>query len=229
MALYRHYSFDLWLTLIRSNPAFKAERSRYFHQHYNFARKTLEEVSLTFRQVDVMCNAINEKTGKNLDADEMYLMVLNLMNDYQLPLEAIDMHQLCAAMDALLFNYLPVVYCAQTAGVLQHLKDAGHTVSLLSNTGFIKGQALRRVLEQLGLSPYLNFQLYSDESGLSKPNPLFFGQMLSEACLLHGYLRPEQVVHIGDNQRADVAGAQSAGIHSRLINSNNQCITSILN
>ncbi|RZL31784.1 MAG: HAD family hydrolase, partial [Pedobacter sp.] len=27
MAFYKHYSFDLWLTLIKSNPTFKLERT----------------------------------------------------------------------------------------------------------------------------------------------------------------------------------------------------------
>ncbi|RYD21052.1 MAG: HAD family hydrolase, partial [Spirochaetia bacterium] len=72
MKKYKHYSFDLWMTLIRSNPAFKLERTRFFYQHFNCKEKTLEEVGLVFRQIDVMCNAINEKTGGNIHAEEMY-------------------------------------------------------------------------------------------------------------------------------------------------------------
>ncbi len=228
MALYRHYSFDLWLTLIRSNPAFKTERTRYFYERYNYARKSTEEIALAFRQVDLMCNAINENTGKNIDADEMYLMVLSLINNHQLPLQDIDVAQLGNEMNQLLFNYLPLVYCSQTKTVLQHLKQQGSTVSLLSNTGFIKGEVLRRVLQHLELSPFLDFQLYSDEARLSKPNPQFFRQMLYEVTQLQPGIQPEQIVHIGDNAHADIKGAQGIGIHSKLINSNHQCINTII-
>src|SRR5690348_14119191 len=38
-----HYSFDLWLTLIRSNPAFKRERAQYFFHHHNGKAKPVEE------------------------------------------------------------------------------------------------------------------------------------------------------------------------------------------
>lgn len=68
MSSYRHYSFDLWLTLIRSNPAFKQKRTEYFHQNFNYSHKSIDEVALAFRQIDIMCNTINEKTGKNIDA-----------------------------------------------------------------------------------------------------------------------------------------------------------------
>ena len=64
MSRFRHYSFDLWLTLIKSNPAYKPERAGIFYRDYNSLNKSLEEIAAIFRQVDLMCNAINEKTGK---------------------------------------------------------------------------------------------------------------------------------------------------------------------
>ncbi|WP_462267023.1 HAD family hydrolase [Mucilaginibacter sp.] len=230
MAAYLHYSFDLWLTLIRSNPAFKQQRVEHFYRHYNHAQKSREEINIAFRQVDVMVNAINEKTGKNIDADELYLMVLSIINDYQLPLHDIDIQQLCADMDTLLLNYMPVVYCSQTAAVLGQLKQQdGCTLSLLSNTGFIRGQTLRQVLQHLQLDQFLSFQLYSDETGLSKPNPQFFKLMLVEVALYNKNAQPAHIIHIGDNKNADIEGAKMAGLQSRLINSNQQCITCLLN
>ncbi|GAB2701906.1 hypothetical protein GCM10027037_29220 [Mucilaginibacter koreensis] len=229
MSAYYHYSFDLWLTLIRSNPAFKQQRVAYFLQHYNYARKSIEEIAAIFRQVDIMVNAINEKTGKNVDSDEMYLMVLSIMNDYQLPMHEVDMVQIGADMDALFFNYMPVIYCAQTRDVLSQLKQQEDcTLSLLSNTGFIRGEILRQVLQQLDIAPYLNFQLYSDEVGLSKPNPKFFEMLLQGAAQCNKKALPANIIHVGDNKNADIEGALKAGIQSRLINSNNQCITCLL-
>jgi putative hydrolase of the HAD superfamily len=95
---YQHFSFDLWLTLIRSNPAFKEKRASYFHQHFNYHNQSLEGVKRVFRQVDIMCNLINEKTGKNIDADEMYLMVLSMMNDGDARIWKIDIEKLYADM-----------------------------------------------------------------------------------------------------------------------------------
>lgn len=229
MNKYQHYSFDLWLTLIRSNPAFKQERARFFHQNFNYRNKSLEEVTAVFRQVDVMCNTINEVTGKNIDADEMYLMVISMMNDGHVQLHDLDTDSLYEEMNYLVNKHLPVVYCDATAGVLEQIKrNGGSTISILSNTGFIKGQTLRGILRQLGLDSYFDFQLYSDEAGMSKPNKAFFQLMLDHIPVAGG-LAPDRVIHVGDNPRADVAGASSVGIQSLLINSNNVSIYSLIN
>ena len=232
MPYYQHYSFDLWLTLIKSNPGFKAERTKIFHRDFNPSNKSIEEVTKVFRQVDLMCNAVNENTGKNIDSDEMYLMVISLINDNQLNVKDIDTGKLYEDMEALLFNYLPVLYSPVTIEVLDHLKNkSGGTFSLLSNTGFIKGVTLKKVLSELKIDQYFDFQLYSDEAGMSKPNPAFFELMLQNIKRVN---HPKQInlnniIHIGDNPVTDVEGANAAGIKSMLINSNNRDITSLKN
>jgi putative hydrolase of the HAD superfamily len=227
MQLYKHYSFDLWLTLIRSNPAFKLERSRIFYEKYNFNKKSLEDVATIFRQVDLMCNSMNEKTGKNIDADEMYLMVISLINNFDPSFSAIDIKAVEQEMEALLFNNMPLVYCGETKQMLETLREADRsTVSLLSNTGFIRGATLRKVLKELELGQFFDFQLYSDEENLSKPNLQFFQLMLDRIDRTkHGEVQLHEVVHIGDNPVADIDGAKGLGIHSVLINSNHLTIT----
>lgn len=232
MMTYKHYSFDLWMTLIRSNPSFKQERALYFFQHYNHTGKSLETVQQIFRNVDLMCNAINEKNGGNIHAEEMYLMVISMINDYAHSFQDIDVSALYDTMEQLVLKHMPVVYCGETHKVLQRIKETGNsTIGLLSNTGFIKGRTLRKILDTLELTPYFDFLLFSDEVVLSKPNPAFFQLMkdkvaqswAAETVALH------EIVHIGDNERADVGGAARAGIQSLLINSNNKCISTILN
>lgn len=227
MAVYKHYSFDLWLTLIKSNPLFKQRRSLYFYHNYNSLQKPLEEVERIFRQVDLMCNSTNETTGKNIDADEMYLMVIALINDNQVCLPDVDLPGLFAQMEALLFECLPLLYSDDTAGVLRQLKQTGSTMSILSNTGFIKGATLRKVLQALDIAQYFDFQLYSDEAGLSKPNNAFFELMLDEISALR-YVPLDEIIHIGDNPKADIWGANAVGINSLLVNSNNTSIKKLI-
>lgn len=232
MPYYQHYSFDLWLTLIKSNPEFKIQRTKIFYRDFNPSNKSIDEVARVFRQVDLMCNAVNENTGKNIDSDEMYLMVINLINDNRLNIKDIDTGKLYKDMETLLFNYLPVPYSPVTIEVLDHLKNkSGSTFSLLSNTGFIKGVTLKKVLSELKIDQYFDFRLYSDEAGMSKPNPAFFELMLQNIKRVN---HPKQInlnniIHVGDNPVTDVEGANAAGIKSMLINSNNQDITSLKN
>ncbi|WP_428328126.1 HAD family hydrolase [Mucilaginibacter sp.] len=229
---YQHYSFDLWLTLIKSNPGFKTERTRIFHRDYNPANKSIDEVAKAFRQVDLMCNAINERTGKNIDSDEMHLMVISLINDNEFDLLRIDTAKLYNDMEALVLANMPILYADETIEVLAHLKQKGNcTMSILSNTAFIKGVTLRKVLIALGLHDFFDFQLYSDEVGMSKPNPGLFNLMIKNIKQVNAQkqISLANIIHIGDNPKADVEGADAAGIKSLLINSNNISITSLIN
>lgn len=230
MKPYRHYSFDLWLTLIRSNPEFKRQRILYFHKHFNHLEKTVEEVSAVFKKVDRLCNAINEKTGKNIDADEMYLLVVGLLNDNIIQIySTIDTEKLYHITEELFFTYLPEPYDITTIDNLDKLKQlTGATFNILSNTAFIKGSTLRVALQEIGLSKYFDFQLYSDEVGSSKPDRLIFKQMIERTLQLHPGICPDEIIHVGDNQGADVEGAAKAGIHQLLVNSNNTGIGNLL-
>lgn len=234
MNTYKHYSFDLWMTLIRSNPSFKREKAVFFYDNFNQSKKSIEEIAAIFRQVDLLCNAINEKTGKNIDAEEMYLMVISAINDYNHAFSGIDLVELYAEMENLFFTYRPRLYDEQTLKVLKQLKQPGdRSFSLLSNTAFIKGRTLRKVLTELEIDRFFDFQLYSDEEGLSKPNKELFKIMLGKVQTI----RPEidmktglkEIVHIGDNEKADWEGAKAAGISGLVINSNDKSILSLVN
>jgi putative hydrolase of the HAD superfamily len=230
MPFYKHYSFDLWLTLIKSNPAFKLERTRYFYDNFNAAKKTIEEVGYIFRQVDLMVNAINEKTGKNIDAEEMYLMVISIINDFSTEFQDIDVDKLYDDMEVLLFNNMPLLYGSGSIDVLYKLKEANQsTISILSNTGFIKGKTLRKVLKHLELDSFIDFQLYSDEVRMSKPNLSFFQLMLDTIDRnKHADISLSEIIHVGDNPVADIRGAEAIGINSLLINSNHLSISNLL-
>jgi len=230
MPFFKHYSFDLWLTLIKSNPIFKLERAKYFYNYYNTTGKSLEEVNAIFRKVDLMVNSINEKSGKNIDAEEMYLMVISIINDYSTDFSAVDVEGLYRTMEELLLENMPHIYCSESLDVLHRLKASGKsTMSLLSNTGFIKGVTLRKILNHLKLDQVLDFQLYSDEVRMSKPNPKFFQLMLDTINReQHQSIELHEIIHIGDNPIADCRGAESLGIKSLLINSNHLKINHLL-
>jgi len=227
MVFYKHYSFDLWLTLIKSNPLFKQERTTYFYNKFNTKDKHIDEIAVAFRKVDLMVNAINEKTGKNVDADEMYLMVIAMINDYAFPFNEIDLAQLDHEMEELVLTHRPILYCEECIDVLSEIKSSGlSTTNILSNTGFIKGKTLRKILNHLKLEPYLDFQLYSDEVRMSKPNPNFFQLMLDTIDKnKHPNIALHEIIHVGDNPFADVNGANNMGIKSMLINSNHLSIS----
>ena len=231
MKTYKHYSFDLWLTLIKSNPTFKKERALFFHEHLNAAGKSLEEVELLFRKIDLMVNAINQKSGKNLDAEEMYLMIIYELNGSNSIFENLDMEWLLHKMEQLFFQYIPTLYHPETLSTLNSLKEIPNvSMNILSNTGFIKGSTLRIALEKIGIAHFFDFQLYSDEVNMSKPNHEFFASMIEKIYYKrqHDNLIFDDVIHVGDNLIADINGANRMGINSFQINSNLNTINDLL-
>ncbi|GAB3510795.1 HAD family hydrolase [Emticicia fontis] len=230
MYLYKHYSFDLWLTLIKSNPDFKEQRALFFHKYFNSKKKTLDEIKKIIRQVDLTCNYINEKTGKNIDSSEMYLMVIYQMNDYEPVFHDLNIEWLQKEMEVLFFQYMPLVYSKDTSEVLDKIKqNQKSTISILSNTAFIEGKTLRKILPELNLSQYFDFQLYSDEEGLSKPNKAFFELMIqtTQEKRQERSIQLHEILHIGDNPIADINGGLAAGIQVFQINSNNYTINNL--
>lgn len=230
MKQYKHYSFDLWLTLIKSNPLFKRARAEYLQKHFNRKDKSIKEIEAIIREVDLMCNWTNETIGNNIDALEMYAMVLYKM-DYELePLSLRDLQSVYHTIETIFFKLKPEIYDEDTLSVIRQLKSRGATVSILSNTGFIKGYTVKQVLFEIGLGEYIDFHLYSDEIGCSKPNARSFS-VLTQAVSQYRVSNPvlhSEILHVGDNDYADVQGAKQLGLDSCLINSNDQNIKSIL-
>ena len=218
------------MTLIKSNPSFKKERALFFYKSFNSKNKTIEEVEIVFRKVDLLCNAINEKTGKNIDAEEMYLMVIGELNDYTNDFSNIDLPELYNQIEKILFNYPPTLYCLETKNILDKLKELSKSpFNILSNTAFIKGGSLKIILDHLSISSYFDFQIYSDEVGISKPNKLIFEMAIEKAKLLHpdNNFSASDILHIGDNVVADIGGAILTGLDTFQINTNNKSISNI--
>lgn len=231
MKKYKHYSFDLWLTLIKSNPLFKEMRAQYFFEHFNRQGMSIEEVGSIIKGVDKMCNSVNEKVGYNIDAFEMYTMVLHHLEYDFKNFQFRDIHSIYHNVEQIYFKYPPEFYDNDTKRVLEELKfNQRATLSILSNTGFIKSHTLKQFLVKTGLGRYFDFQIYSDEVGLSKPNEQLFRHMTNavHAMRQHHPVIDSEIIHIGDNPLADIQGAEKAGIDSFLINSNDKTIKDIL-
>jgi len=227
--MYEHYSFDLWLTLIKSNPLFKPARIEYFFENYNFTKKTKVEIKKIFRKVDLMCNLINEKVGKNVDAMEMYLMVLYLLDEKDHGIDAIEMAELYQQMEELVLENTPILLNQNIRPTLIKIREQGATTSILSNTGFIKGTTLRKVLTKLKILDLFDFVIFSDEIDMSKPNDKIYELLYNEVKVLKksNSIKKEKIVHLGDNYTADYLGAKNFGFNAVFVDKLNTIDTKI--
>jgi HAD superfamily hydrolase (TIGR01549 family) len=92
--------------------------------------------------------------------------------------------------------------------VLDMLKQRELTIGMLSNIG----RDAQELSDELGLSPYLDFAVTSQEVEASKPHPPMFLMALQRA-----EVEPEEALHVGDSVLSDVQGARGVGINPLLL------------
>jgi putative hydrolase of the HAD superfamily len=84
-----------------------------------------------------------------------------------------------------------------------------YRLGIISDTGFASGHAQNRLLERDGIREYFATTVYSADLGHAKPRPEPF-----IAALKTLGVRPEEALHVGDNERTDVRGALAAGMRA---------------
>jgi putative hydrolase of the HAD superfamily len=209
-----HFSFDLWLTLIKSHPEFKAKRVELFSSFFE-VNKPVDEVAKVVKYYDDLCNSINEIIGGNVDTFEIYLLILHAL---EVDIKQIDKDQLNTfyqKSEDLFLEYKPVVIFENLHQLFDEIKNQGKTINILSNTGFIKGKTMRKFLMNENLEQYIDFHIYSDETNCSKPDPKIFQEVKN--LLKNQDLNHSQILHIGDNPIADYKGAKDFGFNAHLL------------
>lgn len=209
-----HFSFDLWLTLIKSHPEFKTKRVELFSSFFN-VDKPIEEVAKAVKYYDDLCNTINEVIGGNVDTFEIYLLILNSLNVDIKQLNQDNLKEFYQKSEDLFLEYKPVVIFKELHNFFDEIKNQGKTINILSNTGFIKGKTMRKFLINENLDQYIDFHIYSDEIKCSKPNPLVFQEVKNQ--IRNQELQMDQILHIGDNPIADYKGAKDFGFSAHLL------------
>jgi putative hydrolase of the HAD superfamily len=212
---YQHLSFDLWLTLIKSNPEFKKKRNLLFKNFFEI-NTPIEKVNEVVRYYDVLCNNINEKTGLNLSTHEIYYLILGAL-EVDLDINGPErLNEFYNETEDLFFNYKPELIFPKIKLQFEEIVAEGKSINILSNTGFIKGKSLRKLLSYYELEDSISFQIYSDEVGFSKPNNEIF-QLVFDQVITLKKVQKTEVLHIGDNRIADYNGAFNFGFEAYLL------------
>lgn len=210
-----HFSFDLWLTLIKSNPEFKIKRDLLLKDFFSLD-KSFEDVQKKVRYYDLLLNRISEKTGLHVEREIAFLIILDALGKSEGSIASEDLQLFFHQVDQLFLENVPVLLWENIENILIEIKNSGKTSSILSNTAFIHGDSLIKVLDKMGLSSYFSFMIFSDVIKVSKPNPKIFDMVYNEVNLIK-LIKKENVLHIGDNSIADFNGAKSFGFDAQLV------------
>lgn len=103
---------------------------------------------------------------------------------------------------------IPPTFTDGLVEVLELLKQS-YKLAIICNTGRTPGWVVRKILKDCLLEQYFDALVFSNETGIAKPNPAIFE---IAARLLD--TKPSQIMHVGDDLTTDVYGARRAGFRA---------------
>jgi FMN phosphatase YigB (HAD superfamily) len=108
-------------------------------------------------------------------------------------------------------NALLMLPPAMLAGAWQTLRVLRRhfRLAIVSDTGFASGRAQDRLLEKDAARAFFAATIYSMDVGHAKPRPEIFAAAVETLGVA-----PNEILHIGDNERTDVRGALAAGFRA---------------
>lgn len=91
------------------------------------------------------------------------------------------------------------------------LHESGFRTAVVSNTIGEPGNAFRPTLRSMGLDPWVDTYVFSDEHPWTKPDPAIFAEVLARLDV-----PPLRAIHVGDGW-SDVEGAHRAGLRAGVL------------
>ena len=210
-----HVSLDFWNTLFASNPEFNSRRIDYLCKHFDTLYP--EQVGEEINRIGNYTDQYNESNLESRTIDWMYSELFDHLGLHHIPHDSLKIHQ--KNIDNLCIEYAPICLCDlnQLRRTLGEIKMKGVTLNISSNTGYIGGAVLSKVLQKYNLFELFDFLIFSDLEGVSKPHPQFFQRVLENAKKFQS--SNLNVLHMGDNSKADIDGAINYGFQAELIQS----------
>jgi putative hydrolase of the HAD superfamily len=201
----RAITFDLWSTLLENANGKKRREFRY----EAFARETgvpLDEVHEAWRFAATEFDRCHREENRTLHADD-YLAIM--CEQLGVTVEGTAATRITEAFATAILEYPPV----PIDGALEAVRAAAERfpLGLISDTGSSPGRVLRRLMADYGFLEPFEVTVFSDEEGTCKPDPAVYGKAAERLGV-----SPDQLLHIGDLEYSDIAGAHAVGAKAAL-------------
>lgn len=201
----KHVSFDVWNTLISANPDFAKARTDFLSAYLQVPATKVNEV---YRKLKDWSDRRAESHGESQSSESLYKALL-----FNLDRQDMDWKPVQLGLELAFANH-PPTFLPETRQVLKAIQDKGLTLSIGSNTNFIRGAVLRDVVLD-GLGVDWDYWVFSDEQNVSKPHERFWRTVWGYADENAHW--PSEVLHVGDNLICD-GGCQKYGIQFQHVN-----------
>ncbi len=106
---------------------------------------------------------------------------------------------------------------------IEEIQKLDLKIGLISNTGRTPGNAMRKILKNIGILKYFHTLTFSNELKIRKPDKNIFIKTLNNM-----HLTPKEVIHVGDNIVTDIWGAKKIGMISILFSKDELEFTDIV-
>lgn len=197
-------SFDLWGTLIKSNPKFRESRAEYIKQYTDL---TLEEIHATIKKVKHDIDTKVEAFGFHFNSSDVYSIIHSELGLFDVTAE--DIRNKCTE---LFLENMPELIHPDIPKTLSMLSD-NYKLYISSNTVLQDGHYLRKVLKHHEMLYCFNKTFFSNELGYSKPDPRFF-----KGVHMSAMTKTSNIEHIGDNVVTDYNGSIAYGFKAIYLN-----------
>jgi putative hydrolase of the HAD superfamily len=200
-------SFDFWNTLY----AYGSEDQRMIRRKQIFKNYVKHYRTIANKDIDKAFNISTHyfiREWKDNTRTPTAPERIELMTQY-LELSISEKHITQIAEEfGRLITEIPPKEIAEAKNIVQALSQEV-TLGIISDTGYIAGRHIRQFLEQDGMLGCFSSFVFSDEQKYSKPHVSVFEKTDKQ---LNTELT--QLIHIGDLERTDIEGANSAGCRS---------------
>jgi putative hydrolase of the HAD superfamily len=206
-------TFDLWETLLLETDGANARRT---DARCEELRQTLDKLGVKIPATRIE-SALKQtmltlldvwETNKDVACQDQIRSIIKSASNDSITLREEWIDDLTSAYIRPVFTVPPYLN-PDAREALQWLKSRKKLIGLICNTGLTPGIGLRRLLEKEKVAQYFDLMLFSEEIGIRKPDPRIFHLVAEKLDV-----SPSEAVHIGDNLKSDIWGAQKAGFRA---------------
>jgi FMN phosphatase YigB (HAD superfamily) len=191
-----HLSFDFWNTLASANPLYTQARTKFLSRISGLPPEIVKQV---YTSVKTRLDNEASEQGKSTPCRDNYTTLVNeLVAQGGRGLSGDSVVTVMVSMEQM-FRDLPPLIPESMAFLLNRAHRLGYTLSVASNTNFIRGDILSESLRDI---PF-DFMLFSDEIEVSKPHNDFARSIQGMVNHLYRGAGRSSLTHVGDNEICD--------------------------
>lgn len=194
----KHLSLDFWGTIASPNPEYTEARQEMLYKHFPEADPRI--IDANFTHVKSLFDSQAEEFGKAVTSHQAWDILAVWVGIEHAA------QDICRQAQQLFYDHPPLIP-HYIKDALRNWVASGNTLSIASNINFISAETMRRVIAK-ELPNLFSFEVFSDESGCSKPSNDFFDKCTQKA-LTKSVANID--FHIGDSIKCD-GGSTLVGI-----------------